>query len=600
MNDSTVAVFYIARGIDAGLNSAKEFVEAWSRHPPEHAHQLYFLAKGWKSELQHQKLVQLAQSCDAKLLDLPDTGFDFGAYFRALPQIEEKWVCLMNSYAKPNTPGWLRLLSQSARTTGNGIAGATGSWQSLGWSPLKQGSISATAATALSNIINCANWKKFQSFPNPHLRSNGLVIEKCLLEQFAKNSKFPKTKNEAFQLESGINGLSMFALDNHCKLVICGADGKEYPIEKWPFSVTFRSHEQQNLLVTDNRTHEYIASSKNRRRKLADLAWGRNNVRMIRESPKNTTPFLHNTRRTKCPACDMYCADPFLNSRDYNRQISTHTFDYWKCSECEMVFIDPIPEDISKFYSGGYQEIPDNLLSLERMAKKEAYRLSPLLRHKEHGDILEIGPWIGIFSLNAKRRGFRVSAIERDPHVCRFLRQVVEINATETDDVVGELQNDNKKYDAIILWHSLEHLAKPWIVIQQASHRLKVNGILIIGIPNITSTQAELLGAKWLHLDAPRHLYFWSPRGLRKLGMKNGLSVLELHTRDRLSRVLERNAWQHRIQGIIGNRFTRIFLSLIAPPLLSLFFLKNGGAGITVVFRNDGPADPTERKCDAP
>jgi len=56
---------------------------------------------------------------------------------------------------------------------------------------------------------------------------------------------------------------------------VAGRDGRVYGSEEWPASRTFRSGEQDNLLVADNRTEQYHAADPTRRGELARFAWGR-------------------------------------------------------------------------------------------------------------------------------------------------------------------------------------------------------------------------------------------------------------------------------------------------------------------------------------
>lgn len=297
------------------------------------------------------------------------------------------------------------------------------------------------------------------------------------------------------------------------------------------------------------------------------------------------------TENTTCPACGG-SARLLLSSPDHNRKIDTTVFSYWQCHACEMVYMDPIPNNIGDYYAGGYQEIPEDFSSFVRMADTEKYRLEPLLRHKRQGEVLEIGPWIGIFSFNAKRAGFKVDAIEMSSTACAFLRDKVQISVENTNDVAEALARTTKSYDAIVLWHSLEHLPQPWRVVQNARLRLKPDGVLIVAIPNIAGSQSAFLGERWLHLDAPRHTHFWSPEALTDLGRRSGLKLLELTTRDQLSRNLEIMAWQHRIRTVVSIPVVRRLIGIALAPILTLLLSRKGGAGITAVFGVDSNEAP--------
>jgi 2-polyprenyl-3-methyl-5-hydroxy-6-metoxy-1,4-benzoquinol methylase len=286
---------------------------------------------------------------------------------------------------------------------------------------------------------------------------------------------------------------------------------------------------------------------------------------------------------TDCPCCALQ-ARLFIVSKDHNRRVSQDEFYYYRCTDCGLVFIDPVPVGVERFYVGGYQPIPGTLGELREMAAPERFRLEPIIE-KAGGDLLEIGPWIGVFSINAKDAGFKVDAIEMSCEASKFLREVVQISVVNTDDPVQALRAP-KLYDVIALWHSLEHLPRPWAVLEAASKRLKPGGILLVAIPNIGSAQARLLGARWLHLDAPRHLYFWPPTDLSRLVKGFGLQTIKLDTDDRLSRILSLGAWHAYIRATVRIPLVRgAAARLLSPIAAAITQRPERGAGLTATFR---------------
>jgi 2-polyprenyl-3-methyl-5-hydroxy-6-metoxy-1,4-benzoquinol methylase len=235
------------------------------------------------------------------------------------------------------------------------------------------------------------------------------------------------------------------------------------------------------------------------------------------------------------------------------------------------------------YYKGGYQPIPGTLSRLRALAKKDYYRMKPLLDHKTKGRLLEIGPWIGIFSCNAKDAGFAVTAIEMDPHCVDFLNNVLGIKAVQSSDPAATMAAMDESFDVIVLWHTLEHLPKPWLVLQKAAERLAPGGILLVAVPNIESYDFSVLKAAWVHLDTPRHLYFYTARSLEILCSTFGLRTLELTTSDRLSEALSLHAWCMRAHSILPLKyFSRVlgsFLNQIARRKS-----KGNGSGLTAVF----------------
>jgi SAM-dependent methyltransferase len=289
------------------------------------------------------------------------------------------------------------------------------------------------------------------------------------------------------------------------------------------------------------------------------------------------------------PVCP-YCGGAsrfFVSSTDRNRRTTTLTFNYSQCGLCRLVFMDPIPDDLRPFYQGGYQKIPNDLAELREIAKQENYRMKPVLKYKTGGKLLEIGPWMGIFSCNAKDAGFDVTAIEIDQNCVDFLNNTVGIKALQSSDPAGMLDSMGEKFDVIALWHCLEHLQSPWLVVQKAVERLAPGGVLIIGIPNIESYEFSVFQGAWRHLDAPRHLFFYPVESLVALCHNEGLAKLEVTTMDELSNALSMDTWHTFAVSKVPVKYVRGVLR----SLLRYFARRkekkraNSGSGMTAVFQ---------------
>lgn len=293
------------------------------------------------------------------------------------------------------------------------------------------------------------------------------------------------------------------------------------------------------------------------------------------------------TKVPKPPVACAACGTPSvysLSSSDVNRHTTDAVFDFYRCPACDMLFMHPLPEDMRPFYRGGYQQIPDSVDKLREIACHDRYRLEPLLRYKQSGSLLEIGPWMGIFSCNAKDAGFDVTTLEIDVNCVTFMNNVLGIRAIQTADPTATMAGMQDKFDAIAMWHSLEHLDKPWRVVQQAAQRLAPGGILIIAIPNIESYDFKTLKEKWEHLDAPRHLFFYSPRGLSRLCSAFGLETAEIVTDDALSTELSRNAWRKTANSLLSIPY--VYKALGYLMLWRAMRASGGhGSGMTAVFR---------------
>lgn len=275
-----VALIFIARGVDGGLPAVREFLEAYRYYEPGHPHRLYIVAKGWQNASEFGQLSAMAAAAAATLIEVPDDGFDWGAYMRACVHTEEPWLCLLNTHSRPHSTGWLNLMWHVASTQGIGAAGATGSWSSwAGQVPLFEAGLNEFFLYFLRFGRAIYHWvinrERFIPFPNPHLRSNGLLIRRELFVNFCQRHRIPQTKRDSHMLESGRHGLSRFLLEQGLQLAVVGADGIGYESDQWSASGTFRTPMSQNLLIEDNQTRSYLRADRRLKRRLEKAAWGK-------------------------------------------------------------------------------------------------------------------------------------------------------------------------------------------------------------------------------------------------------------------------------------------------------------------------------------
>ena len=72
-------------------------------------------------------------------------------------------------------------------------------------------------------------------------------------------------------------------------------------------------------------------------------------------------------------------------------------------------------------------------------------------------------------------------------------------------------------FEAITLWHVLEHVHDLHGYMETMKSLLKPGGKLFIAVPNYTSYDASKYKDFWAAYDVPRHLYHFSPTSMKKL-----------------------------------------------------------------------------------
>lgn len=300
-----------------------------------------------------------------------------------------------------------------------------------------------------------------------------------------------------------------------------------------------------------------------------------------------------------CPACQGPACQAY-RTRDFNQHLSPDEFRYFRCQRCGLLFLDPVPDGIGRFYSQSYYAIPRNLADLERQATRKRYQIDMVRQFVAGGRLLDIGPGHGAFAFLAKEAGYEVSTIELDATCCQFLRDVVGVTAIQSDDP-AEVLPELPPQDVITLWHVIEHLRDPWTVLERAAERLAPGGMLLIATPNPDSLQfRRVFRSRWVHLDAPRHLVFLPARLLARRLVAMGLQPIRVTADDPGGRALSRYGWRASLVNLSDRRLARAIGWRAGLPLglLAGTVERNGlrGSAYTAIFRK--PAQAGTRDAD--
>jgi 2-polyprenyl-3-methyl-5-hydroxy-6-metoxy-1,4-benzoquinol methylase len=286
-----------------------------------------------------------------------------------------------------------------------------------------------------------------------------------------------------------------------------------------------------------------------------------------------------------CPFCGG-AARPHIAAPDRNRRVDRTVFHVRRCTACGLFFVADPPADIARYYPAEYHFVPRRAEDLDPHLAMQRFKIDLLTAYVSRGRLLEIGSGTGMFARLAQQAGFAVSAIEVDAACAGFLRDALGIPTVESAEPDRVLEGEVATYDAICLWHAIEHLPRPWAVIRAAAARLAPGGVLLVAAPNPHATQARLMGSHWPHWDLPRHLFALPIPWLQARAAEAGLEQLLVTTRDEGSLFWTRWAW-HTLGPRIttwrrnGERAT----SLLQRLLRNWDEAEGNGAAYTAIFR---------------
>jgi predicted SAM-dependent methyltransferase len=87
--------------------------------------------------------------------------------------------------------------------------------------------------------------------------------------------------------------------------------------------------------------------------------------------------------------------------------------------------------------------------------------------------------------------------------------------------------SEGKKFNAITLWHVLEHVTDMPETLSFFKEKLNKDGVLIIAVPNHVSYDAQYYKEYWAAYDAPIHLHHFELKSMKTLVEQVGFKLQE-------------------------------------------------------------------------
>jgi SAM-dependent methyltransferase len=194
------------------------------------------------------------------------------------------------------------------------------------------------------------------------------------------------------------------------------------------------------------------------------------------------------------------------------------------CPACQVAFLFPQPnaQQLQSLYDEQYYgkdrkkfagAIEAAVTALTRLKWN---RVRPWLG--KDGRLLDVGCGRGTLVKLARAAGFEAYGLERHYPGAPPAPYVLYQDLADCGFPAGHFQ-------AVVLWHVLEHLPDPVATLQEIRRVLKPGGCLSVAVPNVGGAQALASGAHWFHLDLPRHFWHFSPPALEALLERSGFHI---------------------------------------------------------------------------
>ena len=236
---------------------------------------------------------------------------------------------------------------------------------------------------------------------------------------------------------------------------------------------------------------------------------------------------------TQCPVCNSRNIQKVMTAEDFT--VSHEKFDIWECADCTVRFTQDVPdmEGIGAYYKaeayishtdtnkGLVNRLYHYVRSITMKQKKAFVEKETGLRN---GSLLDIGAGTGAFTTVMQKAGWSVTGLEPDEAARENAKSLHGVELQPSSDLF--LLSENS-FDAVTMWHVLEHVHDLHGYWKRIARLLKETGVFIVAVPNYTSYDAQAYGAYWAAWDVPRHLYHFSPKSMEVLAKQYGFQITQ-------------------------------------------------------------------------
>lgn len=235
-----------------------------------------------------------------------------------------------------------------------------------------------------------------------------------------------------------------------------------------------------------------------------------------------------------CPCCGQKNIVPVFSAEDYT--VSHEQFEIWECKNCTLRFTQNVPgaNEIGPYYqSENYISHSDtrkgfinNLyhkVRIRTLAQKR--KMVEKITSKSGGSILDVGCGTGAFLHTMQQAHWKITGLEPDATARKKALELYKINLDSPEKLFSL---PAESFDAITMWHVLEHVHELHEYIKKLRELLKPGGKLFIAVPNYTCYDEKVYKEFWAAYDVPRHLYHFSPASMNALLSMHGMKVISI------------------------------------------------------------------------
>ena len=169
------------------------------------------------------------------------------------------------------------------------------------------------------------------------------------------------------------------------------------------------------------------------------------------------------------------------------------------------------------------------------------------LRHQPGATLLDVGCGGGAFLALMRHLGWNVSGLEPDLEACRAAWTRFKLPIHHGDLDTAPLPPES--FDVVTSFHAIEHMERPFDLIEGGLRLLKPGGIMVIVTPNGRGLGHRFFRASFSDLLPPRHLHLFSGQLLTQKAKQLGARVVRCRSTARRGHTVWVDSWNIRRTG---------------------------------------------------
>lgn len=227
-----------------------------------------------------------------------------------------------------------------------------------------------------------------------------------------------------------------------------------------------------------------------------------------------------------CPLCSSSESVKLLEGHDWKAGRFNQDYAVRRCGACALLYTWPRPsmDTLYEAYNAEYSahsrgsffrpvRQPSLLRRLLMSALYLNLRWLPPL--PEGSRVLDLGCSTGEFLADLEHTGWERHGVDVSGSAVTTGRYLngLELQQGRMDG----LDFPNAHFDAVLCWHTFEHLYDPKLYLHEIARVLKPGGYFVLALPNAGCWQRSLFKSYWYELHLPYHLHHFTEKRLRSL-----------------------------------------------------------------------------------